>query len=815
MKRAIFIAALIVIVLGVAAYFLPVDFVRPPIARALERGLGRRVEIGEIHFNLFTGPGFTLDSVTIHEDPRVGIEPFAYVETLEARVRVLSLLFRRLEFSSLRLGDATINLVKTDPGPWNFQFLLGASTNSFAMPAISMRGGRVNFKFGETKSVFYFNDADFDVSPAGDGSVELRFSGAPSRTDRSALNFGHFFVRGQWTGQRWDMKVELERSALAEVAQLLNSRDFGLHGIVAFNAELSGPPSHLDVIGQLQIEDVHRWDLMPQRGGWKIACTGTLDLHAERLELTSASETPNPPLTMRFRAWDLLSAPHWDASADVNQVPLSTLIEVARHMGAAMPQKLSAEGAVSGAVHYSEPDGIAGRLEMQDAMLSLPDAQPLRAANAALVIDRQEVLFEPATVQIGEEETADVEGRYTLSDGAAATQPAVDSDVPQPDKALSKGSAKGLDKTRDKAADTGLNLRITTRSLSVSATRAFGLAAIPLFDQLLPPAINQTPPATWRGSVRYHWAPPDRGVSPAAGGAHGEWSGEYELQNARVAVDGLADPLRIQSAAVSLNGPRVSVTHLRARAGAIAFTGEYRWDPKAIRPHQFRIAIPEADAAELARLWSPAVVRERGFLARTLRFSPDPLPDWLKGRHADGTLSIGSLTFGDSHFKLDGARLLWDGANVRLLHAKAHLDQAPRLEPASMDGEIALDFSGRAPHYRARGKLLDYAYNGGGLDFEGSLEGDAFGTARAEGSLRGRSITFNPDADFRSVAGCFEMLTSAAGARWKLSELEVFEGGESYYGTGVTQSDGRLSLELLGHGRQLHVTSGPPMVASQ
>src|ERR1700722_3039360 len=113
MKRAIFIAVLLVIVAGIAANFLPVDFVRPPIARALERGLGRRVEIGEIHFNLFTGPGFTLDSVTIHEDPRAGIEPFAYVETLEARVRVLSLLFRRLEFSRLRLGDATVNLVKT------------------------------------------------------------------------------------------------------------------------------------------------------------------------------------------------------------------------------------------------------------------------------------------------------------------------------------------------------------------------------------------------------------------------------------------------------------------------------------------------------------------------------------------------------------------------------------------------------------------------------------------------------------------------------------------------------------------------------
>jgi AsmA protein len=804
MKRAIILVTLVAIALGVAAYFLPVDFLRAPIERALERGLGRRVEIGEIHFNLFTGPGFTIDSVTIHEDLRAGIEPFAYVDTLEARVRVLSLFFRRLEFSSLRLGDATINLVKTDAGPWNFQFLLGASANSFAMPAIRMRGGRVNFKFGDTKSVLYFNDADFDVSPAGDGSVELRFSGAPSRTDRSAQDFGHFFVRGEWTGQQWDMKVELERSALADLAQLLNSRDFGLHGIVALEAELSGPPSHLAVTGQLQIDDVHRWDLLPQRGGWRIGYTGTLDLHGERLELASTSDIPNPPLTMRFRAWDFLSTPHWDASAGVNQVPLATLIEVARHMGAAMPQKVAAEGAVSGAVAYSEAEGLVGRLEMQDAVFTVPDAQALRAANASVVIDRQAVSLEPATVRIGENESAEVEGRYTLSDSAPAEA------RPGPDRG---GSDKvGSDKNApNKVSDTGLNLKVTTRSLSVADTRSFGLAAIPLFDKVsdnasepaTDPASVHSSQGTWRGTVRYHWAP------PVTGDEHGEWSGEYELQNARVAVEGLADPVRIQSAAVSLNGPRIAVTRLRAKAGSIAFTGEYHWDPKAIRPHLFRIAIPEADAAELVRLWTPALVRERGFLARTLRLSPEPLPDWLKGRRADGTLSVGSLNFGDSHFKIDGARLLWDGAAVRLLHARARLDQA------SLNAEIAVDLSGRAPHYHAVGKLADFAYAGGKLDFEGSLEGDVLGLARAEGSLRGRAIAFAPDADFRSVTGCFEMITAPAGPRWKLTELEVVEGGEAYYGTGATQPDGRLALELLGHGRQLHVSSGPPVVASQ
>src|SRR5262249_13214256 len=154
---------------------------------------------------------------------------------------------------------ATINLVKTDAGPWNFQFLLDspapnlaipnirAVPNIRAMPNIRMRAGRVNFKFGDTKSVFYFSDADLNVEPQSDGSLELRFGGAPSRNDRSNQDFGRFFVRGTTSpgNQKLDFQVELEKSALEETLRLVDPLGFGMHGTIALNAHLSGPPSHL------------------------------------------------------------------------------------------------------------------------------------------------------------------------------------------------------------------------------------------------------------------------------------------------------------------------------------------------------------------------------------------------------------------------------------------------------------------------------------------------------------------------------------------------------------------------------------------
>ncbi len=114
--------------------------------------------------------------------------------------------------------------------------------------------------------------------------------------------------------------------------------------------------------------------------------------------------------------------------------------------------------------------------------------------------------------------------------------------------------------------------------------------------------------------------------------------------------------------------------------------------------------------------------------------------------------------------------MLWDGSQVRL----AGLDAA--VDDTQIAGDLTIDLSGRAPRYRFDGKARDVAYKGAGaLDFDGSLatEGtgvDLIANAHAEGSLRGQSIAFNPDADFRTVAACFELLP---GVRWKISCLEV------------------------------------------
>ncbi|MBZ5676344.1 MAG: AsmA family protein [Acidobacteriia bacterium] len=756
-------------VLAAVVPYLPTDVLRPGIERALERGLGRKVEVGGIRLTLFPGPvprpGFTLERVTIHEDPRAGIEPLAYVESLGASVRFLSLFQRKLEFASLNLNDATINMVKTDAGPWNFQFLLeNGPANSKRIPAIRMRAGRVNFKFGDTKSVFYFNDADLDVTPSSDGSMELRFGGAPSRTDRSTQEFGRFFVRGTAApeSRRLDLKVELERSPLAETLRWMDPRGFDVHGTVALDAQLSGPPSHLDVAGKIQLADVHRWDLVPNEvGGLKLGFGGALDLGGERLDLQTTADRSVSPMVIRFRSWDFLKSPHWDAGVDLQQVPLATMLAVCRHMGATLPENLAAQGSVSGSVTYNEPQGMQGRVVVRDASLSVPaaetDAAPVEAAVATLDIAGRSISLESASVHIGEKQSAEIEGSYDL-------------DQPR-----------------------SLDLKITTRGLSVAAMRSFGLEAIPLLDQ--------TPQGTWRGWARYQG---------------GDWSGESELQNARIALDGLAEPLVIKSASVSLNGKRVAVSRLQAKAGSIAFTGSYRWEPGSERSDKFDLKIDEADIAELSRLFAPALLRDRGFLARTLRLGGNaPVPAWLKAIQTEGAVSIGSLTAGDLRLHAITAQVKWNGPMAQFT------DLTGLSDPAEFAGDLSVDLGTGTPHYHFDGKVTDIAYKGGELDLEGTLDAegegsDLFENARAEGTLRGRAILFAPDTEFRTVAARFEMQGGGAASRWKLSNVEVNQSGESLAGTGASQADGRLVLELVSRGRPLRYTgtlftmAGPP-----
>ncbi len=768
LTRTLLIALAAVIGFGLLAPFLRADRLRPRIQRALEAALNRPVHVtSAVHLNFFTGPGFTVDDVLIDDDPAAGIEPFAHVESLRARVGLLSLLTGKLVFSSLYLDSPSVNLVKPASGPWNIQALLehpsqANAPHQHSVPDIQIRDGRLNFKFGDTKSVFYISGADVDIYPNDSGDVVIRFSGAPARTDRGSPGFGQISARGMLQAgpdgeDQLNMGLRMERTAISEMARLFNGRDLGVHGFAVANAKLAGPLSKIGITGDLNITDVHRWDLMPPKGeGWTLNYHGQLNLLAHELDVeTVAAEGQADPVSVKLRLADYLASPKWAANIMFRELPAASLVETARHMGVPFPPGMQIDGKVGGGVGYSNESGLQGKLELESASMKFPQAASAEFASAAVLFSNDKISFGPAEVQMENGQSAEIQGDYSF-DHRHAT------------------------------------LKIATRQLTIaevqsSAEHVISAPPIPLLERLRQ--------GTWKGWIAFERSDDLPGV----------WSGEYDLQNAVLDIPGLTAPVRFTGASVQMKDAGIQIDRIRAHVGDVKLEGEYRYDLAAGRPHRVRITVPELQLAELERILLPTLRRNEGFLARTFRLRKETLPKWLLDREVDGSILVNNLLNGDSPMGEFRAHLVWDGPSILLSNIDC------RLGDMHATGKLALNVDQRVPAYHLAGNIENLDYRNGQLDIDGEV--DTSGIAenlllniRSQGTFEGRDIELGPDTEVGEITGSYRVAPVAGVPRLTLSNLQVAQGADTLVGQGSSQPDGHIVLELTTGRRQVRLT---------
>jgi hypothetical protein len=760
--RSSLIVLLMVVAFGLAAPRLNADRFRPRIQAALEAALNRPVHLGAVHLNLFTGPGFSVDDVLIDDDPAAGIEPFAHVESMQARIRWTSLFAGHLAFSSLRLDTPSVNIVRMPSGPWNIQPLLDHRPQSSAprrraIPDIQIRGGRIDFKFGDTKSVFYISSADVDVYANENGDVVIRFSGAPARTDQASPSFGELTARGLLQSgangeDQLSMGVHLDRTAISEITRLFHGSDIGVHGFVLANAKLAGPLSNIGITGDLNISDVHRWDLMPSPGeGWTLNYRGLLSLNGHHLDLATAATPAQPdPVSAEFLLDDYLAAPKWSGNLQFHDLPTASLVETARHFGAPFPPGVQVEGKVQGSIGYSSQSGVGGQLTLASAAVKFPQGGSAQFDSAQVQISDGKVVLAPSDVEMEDGQSAQIEGEYALDNSHAA-------------------------------------LRISTRQLTLGAVHWFDAAAIPLLEHLQQGA--------WKGWISYE----KTAENPA------EWSGQYELQNAVVEIPGFASPVRIAAATVEMNAGETQITRMHGRAGTVKFDGEYRYQATAVHPHRLRVTIPELQIAEAERLMLPALRRSEGFLARAFRLRDQPLPKWLQERDADISVQVPALMNGESPLGELRAHAVWRGASINVSNLEW------RLENTHASGKMAVNLAKAEPAYQLNGAIENFDYRSGQLDVDGELETSGIGAdlllnLRSKGTFEGRGIVLAPDAEMRAVSGSYRVAAANGIPRLLLSNVQVSQGADTLTGQGSSQPDGHLVLELTSGRRQVRLT---------
>ena len=751
----------VLLIAGIAAPYLSGNQLGPRIRTALERALGRKVEMGAIHFSLFAGPGFLVDNVVIHEHPAIGIEPIAYVGSLEAVPRLTSIFGGHLEFASIRLDDAIINVAKTggpsEPGRWNFETLLNRSVIR-AIPELHVRSGRINFKFGDTKSVFYLTNTDLDIAPPSHGAAwNVEFTGEPARTDKPAHGFGQLTARGRWTQAgpgRLDLDVRLEKSAISEIVALLHGFDAGIHGTVAARMHLAGPLYDIRITGNLDVQDVHRWDRMPPYGqSWPLRLAGRLNVPAQTIEMESSTAGGETlPLAVRFRCSDYLSRPRWGVALNWNRFPAGPVLDLARHMGADLPPKLSMTGSLDGVLGYTGQSNLQGELDFHDASIAMPDSPPIRSGQARLIFDSGHARLAPAQVRTAQDEIAQLEADYDW-------------------KAQS------------------LNLTISTDAMRVESLRAqAALAAIPWLDQVSS--------GTWKGQLRYQIA---AGPSASPG-----WTGAIELEDAKFPLPGLAEPVNVESASAHIEGARIALDRIHAQAGNLALEGDYRYEPQMARPHRLRLEIPEADAAELERLLMPTL-RHSGLIARALSLGRPSLPDWLAGRHLDARVQIGVLHLDGAEVSALQTHLLWDGTKIEFADLRGALDGG------RVTGILAVSLRGNRPTYRLEASAKGVEWKSGKVNAETVVESSGTGSEllsrlRSTGKFEARGLDMEALPDLETVTGTYDLAWAQATPVLRFTDLQMVSGDETYIGQGATQPDGRLLFQLTSGTKEMHMS---------
>jgi hypothetical protein len=283
------------------------------------------------------------------------------------------------------------------------------------------------------------------------------------------------------------------------------------------------------------------------------------------------------------------------------------------------------------------------------------------------------------------------------------------------------------------------------------------------------------------------------------------WSGQIEVVNAAFPVQGLAEPVKLESARVQIQGARIAADRIHARAGRLAAEGEYRYEPGAPRPHRIRLSIPEADAADLERVLSPTLQRTRGLLARAFSFGRGAVPEWLAARRVEGTVQVGSLTLAGTRITKLRARLLWDGARARMDNLTA------RVEDGTATGALTVNLRAAKPSYLLTGRVKTMSCKSGKLDAEGVIEtrgtgAELLANLRSQGVFAGRAMAIGTVPEVESIAGNYRVAWAQPEPRLRFWDLRLADGDNVYTGSGATQDDGRLLILLSGGGKEMRMS---------
>ena len=427
-KIGIALGIIILVIVAGALIFVAtfdVNRYRGTIQSELEKRLGRQVNLGEMHLRVFP-PRFGVQDLAIADDPRFSPDaPFVKAKELDVAVKLLPLLHKQVEISSLDLQQPTVNLIKNQAGGWNFASIGHPSdvTNSqspasaeatkrpaeapapnsiqpnpapeqqFSLGELTIKDGRISLldqTQSKTPSLYNHIDVtlkDFSLDTpftidaathmAGTGTEEIRLQGQGGPIAEQDLMNTPFHGT-----------LDIKQVEITDLTKFLNSPALnGTDGVITGQIKITNDSGKVTAEGETNIE---KGRVRGMELGYPIAAqydlTNDSDLIAIRKFILKLGPTPlEVSGTINAKA-----APKIDLNVRANNVSIAEAAKLAAASGMALSQGTTATGMVNVNVQASGPaekPALTGTVTASNIQLSgkeIPQPVQIQAINLHL-----------------------------------------------------------------------------------------------------------------------------------------------------------------------------------------------------------------------------------------------------------------------------------------------------------------------------------------------------------------------------------------------------------------------------------------------
>jgi AsmA protein len=694
-KLVIAIAAVVVLVLVLILclpYFIDINQYRGQIQAQLQNRLHRPVQFGALSLAVFP-VRVKAQKVVIGEDPRFHSQlPFAQVGEMDISVKLLPLLTKSIEISSLALKRPQIELIKDGAGVWNFSSLgqapavepaatpaaaaqpaapqkpaaTSSSGGGFSLNQLKITDGQVavtDFEKHQARAVYdhidatvsdYATDKQFSIDLAahvpGKGAETLSLAGKVGPINQANMLSTPF-----------NGKLKLNEVSLAGAQKFLNSPALeGTDAMLSGSTDLVNSAGKMAAKGSLKIDD---GVVRNVQVGYPITADFDVidDLARDLIQIKQGDvKLGSTPLSISGS----LNTHNTPSIADLNISAKDASIENAARLAAAFGVVFSPNAKITGNltanVHAQGPtnnlalNGTVNGRNLEVTGKDIPQA--VKVPSLDLAMTPQEIRSSPFTATSGATTLA---GQMTIAQYTTPS-PTVDATL----------------KTVNGKVDELLNIAKASGVSAVEGMSGSGAITLDL-----------------------------RATGPIKNTDAMNFSGSGAIQNATLKTPSLTQPLNIRNVNLQFTQNSLNLSNINASLASTNASGNLSVANFQAPRLTFALSADKLNVTELQKLMAsgkpaPAKKADSSWsLVPSAEATPTPSPSFLDTATGTGTIAVGTLIY-------DRTQLTNVHSGVNLNHGVVQLTPlSGQVYGGQINGSITADLRHETSSFTVNAKL--------------------------------------------------------------------------------------------------------------